>query len=369
MIPLMKVHLPPNVGNIIDKVIETGFVTEGEFADEFERLFGEFIENPNTRLVNSCTSAISLAAQMCDLQPGDEVITTAMTCMATNLPFYNMGAKLVFADVEPDTGNIDVNSIKHKITDKTKAIIMVHWAGQPCDIDAINKLAKKYNIKTIEDAAHAVRSTYKGKRIGSHSDYVCFSFQAVKHLTTFDGGAIACKTFEDAERARRLRWFGLDRHFKAPPGQPPASRWEQDITEGGFKYHMNNINAAVGIEQMKYIDGVIDAHIKNGKYFDANIKNPNVRVPRRVKDGEASYWIYSVLVDDKRKFKDYLADNGIAADVAHVRNDDYSCFKHFKTKQPGLDKFASQMMNIPVGWWLNEQDRNYIVEVVNKYQG
>lgn len=367
MIPLMKVHLPPNVGEVVEKVVQTGFVTEGEFSDEFERIFGEYIDNPNVRLVNSCTSALSLAAHMCDIKPGDEVITTAMTCMATNEPFFNIGAKLVFADIEPDTGNIDVKDIERKITDKTKAIIMVHWAGQPCDIDAINALADKHGIKTIEDAAHAVRSTYKGKRIGSHSDFVCFSFQAVKHLTTIDGGAIACKTFEDAERARKLRWFGLDRNFKAPPGEPPASRWEQDITESGFKYHMNNVNAAIGIEQMKYIDPLIDAHIANGKFYDENINNPNVRVPRRVDNGESSYWIYSLLVDDKRKFKDYLADNGIAADVAHVRNDKYSCFKQFQTPQPGLDKFSKEMMNIPVGWWLSGVDRQYIVDVVNKY--
>lgn len=369
MIPLMKVHLPPNVGEVVENVVQTGFVTEGEFSDEFERLFGEYIDNPNVRLVNSCTSALALAAHMCDIKPGDEVITTAMTCMATNEPFFNIGAKLVFADIEPDTGNIDVKDIERKITDKTKAIIMVHWAGQPCDIDAINALAAKHGIKTIEDAAHAVRSTYKGKRIGSHSDFVCFSFQAVKHLTTIDGGAIACKTFEDAERARKLRWFGLDRNFKAPPGEPPASRWEQDITEAGFKYHMNNVNAAIGIEQMKYIDGLIDAHIANGKFYDENINNPNVRVPRRVDNGESSYWIYSLLVDDKRKFKDYLADNGIAADVAHVRNDEYSCFKQFQTPQPGLDKFSKEMMNIPVGWWLSEEERQKIVDIVNNYKG
>ena len=367
MIPLMKVHLPPNVGEIVNKVVETGFVTEGEFSDEFERLFGEYIDNPNVRLVNSCTSALALAAHMCDLQPGDEVITTAMTCMATNEPFHNIGAKLIFADIESDTGNIDVNDIERKITKKTKAIVMVHWAGQPCDIDAINTLAAKHGIKTIEDAAHAVRSTYKGKRIGSHSDYVCFSFQAVKHLTTIDGGAIACKTFKDAERARKLRWFGLDRNFKAPPGEPPASRWEQDITEAGFKYHMNNVNAAIGIEQMKYIDKLIDAHIENGKYYDEKIKNPNVRIPRRVKDGNSSYWIYSVLVDDKIKFKDYLAENGIAADVAHVRNDEYSCFKEYKLRQPGLDTFSRQMMNIPVGWWLTQEQREHIVNTVNAY--
>jgi len=369
MIPLMKVHTPPNIGEALQKVFDSGFVTEGEYADRFEAEFGKYIGNENVRLVNSCTSALTLAGHMCDIKPGDEVISTAMTCMATNEPFYNFGAKLVFADIDPMTGNIDVKDIEKKITDKTKAIIMVHWAGQPCDLDAINELAKKYGIKTIEDAAHALRSTYKGVRIGNHSDYVCFSFQAVKHLTTVDGGAIACKTKEDAERIRKLRWFGLDRHFKAPAGQPPASRWEQDITEVGYKFHMNNVNAAIGLENLKHVDFVIDGHVNNGKYFDEHINNPHVIIPNRVKDGASSYWLYSVLVEDKQKFKDYLEANGIASDVAHVRNDEYSCFEEFRLPLPGLDEFSRKMLNIPCGWWLSEEDRDKIVKVVNKYEG
>ena len=131
---------------------------------------------------------------------------------------------------------------------------------------------------------------------------------------------------------------------------------------------MNNVNAAIGIEQMKYIDKLIDAHIANGEYYDKNINNSNVKIPRRIKDRKSSYWIYSVLVDNKQKFKDYLAKNGIASDVAHVRNDKYSCFKQFQTPQPGLDKFSAEMINIPVGWWLSKEDRNHIVSIVNKYK-
>lgn len=369
MIPLMKVHTPPNIGQKLQEVFDSGFVTEGEYSDKFEKEFGEYVNNSNACLVNSCTSALALAAHMCDIKPGDEVITTAMTCMATNEPFFNIGAKLVFADIEKDTGNIDVNDIRRKITDKTKAIVMVHWAGQPCKLDEINALAKEHGIKTIEDAAHALRSTYKGVRIGSHSDYVCFSFQAVKHLTTIDGGAIMCKSEIDAIRVRKLRWFGLDRHYKAPAGEPPASRWDQDITESGFKYHMNNINAAIGLEQLKHIDRLIDGHVENGKYYDKHINNPNVQVPRRVENGESSYWIYSVLVKNIQEFKDWLFLHGIASDVAHVRNDLYSVFKQFQEQEsPGLDYFAGRMINIPVGWWVTNEQRTHIVKVINQYE-
>ena len=210
MIPLMKVFTPPRMSEKLNEVFESGFLTEGEYSDEFELRFGDWIGNPNVSLMNSCTSAIWMAGHMCDIQPGDEVITTAMTCMATNVPFINMGAKLVFCDIESTTGNVDVESIKSKITDKTKAIVVVHWAGQPCRMDKIVEIGKEHNIKIIEDAAHALRAKYNGKLVGNHGDYVCFSFQAVKHLTTGDGGALVCKSDEDIKRVRKLRWFGLD---------------------------------------------------------------------------------------------------------------------------------------------------------------
>ena len=256
MIPLFKLHKPKDIGQILEKVFDSGFLTEGEYSDKFEAEFGNYIGNKNMCLVNSCTSALALAAHVIGIKPNDEVITTAMTCMATNEPFFNLGAKLVFADINKDNGNIDPKDIEKKITPKTKAIIVVHWAGLPADLEEINKIAKKYSIKVVEDAAHALRAEYKGQRIGNHSDFVCFSFQAIKHLTTADGGAIACKSEEDAIRIRKLRWFGLDRTIKG------MQRWTQDIPESGFKYHMNNLNAAIGLEQLKYIDGLIDKHRK-----------------------------------------------------------------------------------------------------------
>ena len=362
MIPLMKVHAPENIGETIQDVFDTGFITEGEYSDMFEKKLGEYIGNPNTCLVNSCTSALHLAAHMLDLSYGDEVITTAMTCMATNEPFYHTGVKLVFADINPGTGNICVESIKKKITSKTKGIVVVHWGGQPCDMNEIMEIAKENDIKVVEDAAHALRSEYKGKRIGNHGDYICFSFQAVKHLSTIDGGAIVCKSEEDAIRIRKLRWFGLDRQFKC------ASRWDQDIPECGYKFHMNNINAVVGLRQLEHIDRLIDGHIDNANYFRDNITNPNITLMDSYSDRISSSWLFSILVDDKRKFRTYMTENGIGTDSAHVSNLRYSVFEKFNTDDlTGLEIFDSKMMNIPVGWWVSESDRKKIVDLVNGY--
>lgn len=370
MIPLFKIYNPGNIGEVVQRVYDGGIITEGEYTDKFEREFGEYIKNPNTCLVNSCTSALTLAAHLCDIKPGDEVITTAMTCMATNEPFYNAGAILKFADVDPYTGNIISDEVCKHLSPKTKAVIMVHWAGQPADIDEITRVVKNYSphIMIIEDAAHAVRSTYKNNPIGTHSDFVCFSFQAIKHLSTVDGGAIACKSAEHAELIRKIRWFGLDRNFKSKPGFPPASRWEQDITTSGFKMHMNNVNAAIGIEQMMYLDLIVNLHIQNAEYYDAHIDNVHVKKIRRDAWCKSSHWIYSILVDDRDQFRRYMDSLGIATDVVHVRNDKYTVFSKFADGPlPNLTYFNSCLTHIPVGWWLKASERQFIVDSVNKY--
>jgi len=224
MIPLFKIHAPLNIGEKIQAVFDAGTITEGEYSDKFEKQFGEYIGNENCSLVNSCTSALTLAYRLSDLGVDTEIITTPMTCMATNEPAHLTGAKLVFADIDPTTGNIDPESVKKRLTKKTKAVVAVHWAGQPFDISSIHKIVKEFNpeVKIIEDAAHALGASYENKLIGCHSDYVCFSFQAIKHLTTVDGGAICSLDEDDDRRIKKIRWFGLYRKY-------PGSRWEQDI--------------------------------------------------------------------------------------------------------------------------------------------
>lgn len=365
MIPLFKVHTPPNIGETLQNVWSSGMVTEGEHSDEFERKFGEYIKNPNTALTNSCTSALTLAAHLCGVGPETEVITTAMTCLATNAPFVNMGADLVFADIDYNTGNISPESIEKQIRRSKKkiaAIVVVHWGGQPCDMNAITAIGNKYGIKVIEDAAHALRSEYDGKLIGNHGDYVCFSFQAIKHLTTGDGGAIACKSKEDYERIKRLRWYGLDRHYKG------KSRWEQNIAEVGYKFHMNNINASIGIEQMKYIDDIIDKHIEHSLYYDEHIDNPRIKSMRRDSINKSSEWIYTIRTSERERLKEYLIEKGIGCDRVHVSNDQYSAFeRRVQTALENTHYFDEQKLCIPVGWWLSEENIYYIVSSLNNY--
>lgn len=372
MISLFKIHHPKGVGKKIEEVFESGFITEGEYSDEFESVFQKFVDSQTVLMTNSGTSSLSLAYHLADVQPGDEVISSPMTCMATNEPIIHRGAKIVWADVDPNTGNICPKDVANKITDKTKAIVAVHWAGQPFDVDALMNFDRTvqadgypawYNdhIPVIEDAAHAIGAKYKGKPVGTVGDYGCFSFQAIKHLTTVDGGALYCKEESQYERGKKLRWFGLDRKYQGP-------KWEQDIPECGYKFHMNNINAVIGLEQMKYIDDIVQAHKDNCKFYDENISNGKVRVLDRPEWAETSSWIYSLLVDNPEEFKAHLNKHDIACDSVHVRNDTYSVFKDFdKGSLPGVDEFTKHMINIPVGWWLTNDEKYHIMETVNNY--
>jgi dTDP-4-amino-4,6-dideoxygalactose transaminase len=363
-IPLFKVAVPKNIGASLQSVFDSGQITEGIYADEFEKKLSEFIKNPYTALVNSCTSAITLALRVCNVGPGDTVITTPMTCMATNEPIVTAGANIRWADIESDTGNISAESIRAILKKcAAKAVIGVHWAGQPFEYNDIQAVCDEFNVPLIADAAHALGASYHGKPISQCGDYVCFSFQAIKHLTTGDGGAISCTNKLSYEALKLLRWFGIDRQY-------PGSKWEQNITMAGYKFHMNNINAMIGLRQLENIDAIIAAHQKNAKFFDEQILWDDVRIKklRRPANTISSSWIYSLIVDDINAFKKHMFAENIMTDAVHIRNDKYSVFKKFaRDALPGVDKFCNGMINIPVGWWLSEDDLNRIVKAVNRY--
>ena len=365
-IPMHKVFMPSDVKEIInplEEVFKSGWIGEGPKVREFENLIGNFIGNNKVTALNNCTSALHMALRLADVKAGDEVISTPMTCTATNIPILHTGAKIIWTDINPKTGNIDLGSIKKKITDKTRAIILVHWGGYPCDLEEINEIAGEKGIRVIEDAAHAIGSLYKGRMIGNHSDFACFSFQAIKHITTGDGGIIACKNKEDYEKTRLLKWYGIPRETRKPSilGHP-----EYDILEAGYKFHMNDISAAIGIAQFKYLDNNIAIRRRNAKIYD-ELSHPKLKLCETKMDRNSAYWLYTLLVKDRIDFIKKLASKGIEASVVHIRNDSYSIFKHINNKNlPGLEKFTKEMICIPVGHWVTEEDADFVVNAVKE---
>ena len=312
-IPLFKVFISQEIDQNLLKVLHSGFIGEGDSVMEFQNNLSQYLNNSNTCLVNAGTSALHLAYHMSlyndkpksyNVDSNLEIITSPMTCTATNTPIINNSAKIVWADCDPVTGNICPDSIRKKITKKTKGIVMIHWGGNPCLIDEINKIGQEYGIKVIEDAAHGIGSEYKGKKIGEISDFTCFSFQAIKHLTSIDGGALLCKDGKDYERSKLLRWFGIDREPKAK--EKIDLRCEIDVAEAGYKFHMNNISAVVGNENLKHIDYIVGKHRENALFYNDFFSQNNIKFAPE--NGKSAYWLYTIHVKNRDEIMNKLKE-------------------------------------------------------------
>ncbi len=363
-IPLFKVFMPESVIEPLREVLLSGYVGEGPRVQEFEGRLAPWFGNSNVLALNNGTAALQLALRLSNVGYGDEVISTPMTCCATNEPILALGGKVVWADINPWTGNIDPRSVAEKITRKTKAIMCVHWGGYPCDLDELNAVAGEHGIRLIEDACHAFGATYRGRPIGSHSDFACFSFQAIKQMTTVDGGALVCKSSTDCERGRRLRWYGIDRRRKGKD-----LRCEADIEEFGYKFHMNDVTAAIGLEQLKYVGDIIARQRRNAAHFDRAFSHLTAVRPLRYEtDRSSSYWLYSLRVRDRARFTHYMERAGITVSQVHARNDLHAIFRDSRADLPGVDAFTAEQLSIPVGWWLSEQDMSNIIAALLQYE-
>lgn len=357
MIKLFKVRMSNNSFSLVEDVLKSGYIGQGPKVEQFENLLKDELKTairPVT--VNSCTSAIDLALELIGVGSGDEVISTPQTCFASQVGAIHRNAIIKWADIDPITGCIDPKSVENLITNKTKAIISVNWAGKFCDYFKL----KSFGIPVIEDAAHTWDSFLTNFQ--DRGDYICYSFQAIKFLTCSDGGLLITPKDKE-EDARLLRWYGLDR------SKNESFRCTQNIKRAGFKYHMNDVCAAIGIANIPEARDSVLKHRKNAKYYCDNFNNlSNFTVLDY--DKNCSYWLYSLLVErgTKEDFMEYLKNNNISSSPVHYRNDKYDCTSKFSQNiLNGVNQFSKKQVNIPVGWWLTEDELEYIVEVVKKY--
>lgn len=359
-VPLVKVGMPPReqLMPALEKVLYGGFIAEGEHVYEFEKRFAETFGLPVALGISSGTAALHLALLLSGVQQGDEVITTSMTAEPTNVVILQCGAVPVFADVEADTGNLDPTSVESLIGPRTRAIVVVHYAGFPAPMQALRAIADRHKLALIEDAAHSLGSSYGGQGIGTVGDYAIFSLQAIKHMTTVDGGVLTMRNLDQVELARRLRWFGLAK------GVP---RTEVDITRFGFKYNMHNVAAVIGLAQLDHIAGLVERHISNGRFFDERIARiPGLAVTRFEPAASPSYWLYSILSDDSDAVERRLAAIGVSASKLHRPNHLHSVFAAMRLPLPGLDAYYRRLTHIPCGWWVTDEDRERVVDTLSK---
>jgi dTDP-4-amino-4,6-dideoxygalactose transaminase len=250
------------------EVLRSGWLTTGARVQTFERTFAEAVGAPYAVAVSSCTAALHLCLVQAGVGVGDEVITPPITWASTINTIVNLGARPVFVDVCPNTLNLDPQALEPAITERTKAIIPVHLAGHPCDLDAIYSVARRRGIAVIEDAAHALGAAYRGTPIGNYSDFTCFSFYPIKNITTIDGGAITLKNPDTAEALRTLASHGMiaiawNRYGRSAVAAPPQ------VVRPGFKYAMNDVSAAIGLEQLKKFPSFLGSRRRLARMYRA----------------------------------------------------------------------------------------------------
>ena len=239
-VPLFYPHIPKAAIKSLKKVLSGRWIGQGPLVDLFEKKFQKKFTNKHPCVaVGAGTDALHLSYLLAGIKKNDEVICPIFTCTATNIPLLYIGAKIKFADVDPNTLNISIEHVKKLITKKTKAIVFVNYGGLPCNLKELNFLAKRKGIKLIQDAAQSLGSTYNKKPITDYSDFTIFSFQAIKHISSGDGGMICIKDKKLIKKAHRMRWFGIDRLKKQ------GGTWENDIKEVGYKYQMTDIGASL----------------------------------------------------------------------------------------------------------------------------
>ena len=348
--------------DLVMQALKSTHVSAGKMATRFEEALGSKYGFPNPITVNSGTATMRLALAAAGVGIGDEVILPAQTFIATGHVILQCGAKPVFADISPFDGNISVESIKSKITEKTKAIMVVHWGGYPCDMDSIGKIAAERGIPVIEDAAHAFGSKYKGRWIGTISDYTSFSFQAIKHLTTGDGGLITCKDPEKANLLKRLRWFDIDRENSQPS---ILGEREYDATNVGFKYHMNDLAASLGIGNLSKIDEKLSRIADIAKRYETEFRDvAGIELMKYEENRESSYWLFPMLVEDRIGFINKLREREIPTSVIHLGIDKNTVFGGKDFSLEGQRIFDEKQIHIPIHADLTDEDINLIVDII-----
>jgi len=346
MIDLFYPYVPEDAIDEVCKTLHTRWIGQWERVDQFENEFSIKFGQRYCLSLNSGSSALETAYELVGINEGDEVISSPLTCTATNIPLLRMKAKIVWADINPDTLCLDRNDVLRKITPKTKVIVNVHLGGIENDLG-------KMPVEVIDDSCQAL-GVFTGQ-------YTCNSFQAIKHITTGDGGMLTIDNENKYKRAKLMRWFGIDREKKISNNWQAYTQRQMtfDINLLGYKRHMNDIAAGMGIWGLKHYDYIIAHRRKLFELYKDNLKGI------KVIDGKKNtYWLCTILVENRDDFARKMFDYGIDTNLVQVRNDVYSVFGS-RAELPYLDSIEDKYISIPLNMRMVPDDVSAICNVIN----
>lgn len=369
----------PSIGDEeIEEVISTlksGWITTGKKTKFFEGRFKAYIECEHAIALSSCTAALHLALVAAGIGKGDEVITTPFTFAATGEVIIYAGATPVFVDIEKDTYNIDPDKIEDVITSRTKAIIPVHYAGQPCDMDRILKIALEDDLIIIEDAAHALGAKYKEKRVGTIGDITAFSFYATKNLTTAEGGMVTTNNSEYADRIRILSLHGMSRDAWRRYGDKGS--WYYEILDVGYKYNMTDIQASLGIHQLTKFEQFQDIRRKYAELYTGELKGiEGVTTPYVRSDVQHAWHLYTILIDepvigiDRARFIEKLNRENIGTSVhfipLHLHPYYRRAYGYRRGDFPNAEYIYDRIISLPLYPSMSEDDVGDVINAIKK---
>jgi len=355
--------------------MRSGWLGTGPKVARFEDDFRSYKDADHAVAVNSCTAALHLSILVAGIKPGDEVITTPLTFCATVNAILHAGGTPVLADVDPATMNIDPKQVELKITRKTRAILPVHFAGRPCDMDALCDLARRHNLKLIEDCAHAIETEYKGRKVGSFGDFGCFSFYVTKNVVTGEGGMVLARREEDAAQIKVLALHGMTKDAWKRFGDEGHRHYY--VVECGFKYNMMDIQAAIGIHQLSRVEAYWLRRQEIWNHYNEAFADLPIGLPADPEpDTRHAYHLYTILVDPEKTgfsrntFLDAMIAQNIGVGIHYQSIPEHPYYQErFGWKPddyPNAMRIGQQTVSLPISVKLTDQDKEDVVLTVRK---
>jgi len=370
LIPLFRPSYDNRELNALKEPFKKGWIGLGPKTREFEEKFAKYTHSKYAVGLNSATSALHLALTLFNIK-GKEVITTSLTFVSTNHAILYEKGIPVFCDIEPDTLNIDADKIEALITKKTVGIICVDYGGHPCDMDKIRRIAKKYKLFVLEDAAHSCGALYKGKPVGSVADITSFSFHAVKNLATGDGGMLTYNNAKWDTTLRKRRWLGINKSTFDRAITKEGYHWYYEVEELGYKYHMNDITASLGIVQLEKLDKHTEKKRKITElYTKAFSKLEWIETPVEKTYAKSAMHNYAIKVDAsiRDKFVSYMMSKNISVGVHYIPNHLYKMYKPYTKKLPITESVWKKLVTLPLFPGLTKEQVKYIIKTVENFK-